>query len=77
MNREQNDYRIMNTKQQASAVSVGFCDYKDSVMRVARIIWVPTMSSKDILLQARGDHLGRVHPDQMVLEMIMRGRLVR
>jgi hypothetical protein len=35
------------------------------------------MRSKDILLQAKGDHLGQVHSDQMVLEMIRRGRLVR
>ncbi len=51
----------MNTKQQASAVPLEFCDYKDSVMSVARILQVPTMHSKDILLQAKGDHLGRVH----------------
>ncbi len=31
---------------------------------------------RDILLQAKGDHLDRVHSDQMVLEMIRRGRLV-
>jgi hypothetical protein len=31
----------------------------------------------DILHQAKGDHLGRVHSDQMVLETIRRGRLVR
>jgi hypothetical protein len=37
----------MNTKQQASAVPVGFCDYKDSVMRVAGMLWVPTMHSRD------------------------------
>jgi hypothetical protein len=58
MNRKQNEYRIMNTKQQASAVVVGFHDYKGSLMRVARILRVPTMRSKDILLQAMGDHLG-------------------
>jgi hypothetical protein len=64
-------------KQQTSAVPVRFRDYKDSVMRVAGILWVPTMPSRDILLQAKGDHLGRVHSDQMVLEMIRRGRQVR
>jgi hypothetical protein len=52
MNRKQNKYRITNTKQQASAVAVGFQDYKDSVMRVVGILWVPTMRSKDILLPA-------------------------
>jgi hypothetical protein len=31
------------------------------------------MRSKDILLQAKGDHLGQVHSDQMVLEMIRGG----
>jgi hypothetical protein len=31
----------------------------------------------DILLQAKGDHLDQVHSDQMVLEMIRQGRLVR
>jgi hypothetical protein len=35
------------------------------------------MNSKYILLQAIGDHLGRVHSDQMVLEMIRQARLVR
>jgi hypothetical protein len=44
----------VNTKQQASAVPLEFRDYKDSVMRVARILQVPTMRSKDILLQAKG-----------------------
>jgi hypothetical protein len=38
MNRKQNEYRITNMKQQASAVPVEFRDYKDSVMRVARIL---------------------------------------
>jgi hypothetical protein len=37
---------------------------------------VPSMRSKDILLQAKGDHLGLVHSDQVVLKMIMWGRLV-
>jgi hypothetical protein len=32
----------------------GFHDYKHSVMKVAGILWVPTMRSKDILLQAMG-----------------------
>ncbi len=43
-------------------------------MRVAGILQVPTMHSRDILLQAKGDYLDS---DQMVLEMIRRGRLVR
>jgi hypothetical protein len=34
---------------------------------------VPTMCSRDILHQAKGDHLDRVHSDQMVLEMTCRG----
>jgi hypothetical protein len=67
----------MNTKQQASAALVKFHDYKNSVIGVARILRVPTMRSRDILLQVKGGHLGRVHSDQMVLEMIMRGSLVR
>jgi hypothetical protein len=67
----------MNTKQRTSAVVVKFHDYKDSVMRVTGILRVPTMRSRDILLQANGDHLGKVHSDQMVLKMIRRGRLVR
>jgi hypothetical protein len=67
----------MNIKQQASAEPVKFYDYKNRVMRVAGMLWVPTMPSRDILLQATGDHLGRVHSDQMVLKMIRWGRLVR
>jgi hypothetical protein len=35
------------------------------------------MCSKDILVQAKGDHLDRVHSDQMVLEMIRLRRLVQ
>ncbi len=66
----------MNTKQQANAVPVEFRDYKDSVMRVAGILWVPTMRSRDILLQAKRDLRGRVHSYQMFLEMIRWGRLV-
>jgi hypothetical protein len=34
------------------------------------------MHSRDILCKAKGDHLGQVHSDQMVLEMIRRERLV-
>ncbi len=63
MKRKLKEYRITNTKQQACAVPVKFHDYKDSVMRVAGILWVPTMHSRDILLQAKGDHLGQVHSD--------------
>jgi hypothetical protein len=77
MNSKQNKYRITNMKQQASAIPVEFHDYKDSDMRVAGILWVPTMHSRYILQQAKGDHLGRIHSDQMVLKMIRRGRLVR
>jgi hypothetical protein len=76
MNRKQNEYRTTNTKQWASAVLVKFCDYKNSVIRVAGILCVPTMRSRDILLQAKGDHPGRIHSDQMVLEMIIREKLV-
>ncbi len=32
-------------------------NYNDSVTKVARRLWVPTMRSRDILLQAKGDHL--------------------
>ncbi len=42
-------------KQQAIAVQVKFRDYKDSVMREAVILWVPTMLPRDILLQAKGE----------------------
>jgi hypothetical protein len=42
-------------------------------MRAAGILWVPTMCSGDILHQAKGDHLDRVHSDQIVLEMIKGG----
>jgi hypothetical protein len=45
---------MTNTKLQASAVLVKFHDYRDSVMRVAGMLRVPTMRSRDILLQARG-----------------------
>jgi hypothetical protein len=76
-NRKLNEYSITNTKQHASVILVEFYGYKDSVMRVAGLLWVPTMHSRDILLQAKRDHLDRVHSDQMVLEMIRRGRLVR
>ncbi len=34
-----------------------FHNYKDSVMRAARILRVPTMYLKDILHKAEGDHL--------------------
>jgi hypothetical protein len=60
-----------------SAIPVGFRDYKDSVMGVTGILRVPTMCSRDILLQVKGHQLGRVHSDQMVLERIRPGRLVR
>ncbi len=60
-----------------SAVPVIFHNYNDSATSVARRLQVPTMRSRDILLQAKGDHLDRVHSDQMVLKMIRQGRLVR
>jgi hypothetical protein len=47
-----------------------------SVIRAAGTLWVPTMHSRDILQQAKGYHLYLVHSDQMVLEIIRRGRLV-
>jgi hypothetical protein len=37
---------------------------------------VPVMYSRNILQQAKGDHLDQVHSDQIVLEMIRWGRLV-
>jgi hypothetical protein len=37
-------------KQQASAVPVEFYDCKDIVMRVGRILWVPIMRSRGIIL---------------------------
>ncbi len=60
-----------------SAVPVESHTYNDSVTRVARRLQVPTMCSRDILLQANGYHLSRVQSDQMVLEMIRGVRLVR
>jgi hypothetical protein len=41
-------------------------------MRVAGILRVPSTYSRDILHQAKGDHLDQVHSDQMVLKMISR-----
>ncbi len=38
------------------AVPVKFHNYNDSVRRVVGILRVPTMSSREILLQAKGDH---------------------
>jgi hypothetical protein len=60
-----------------SAVPVKFHNYNDRFMRVAGILWVPTMRFRDFLLQAKGDHLDHVYSDQMVIEMIRRERLVR
>ncbi len=57
-----------------SAVLVKFHNYNE---RLARIWQVPTMRSRDILLQAKGDQLDQVRSDQVVLEMIRRGRLDR
>ncbi len=44
--------------------------------KVARIIRDTTMHSKDILRKAKGDHLDRVHSDQIVLQTIRWGRLI-
>jgi hypothetical protein len=46
-------------------------------MTAAGILRVPTMHSRGILLQAKGDHLDQVHSDQMFLKMIRQGRLVQ
>ncbi len=59
-----------------SAVPVEFHNYKDSVMKAAGTLRVPTKHSRDILHKAKEDHLDRVHSDQMVLKMII-GRLVQ
>ncbi len=59
------------------AILVKFCNNDDSVTRAARILWVPTMRSRDILLHAKGDHLDQVHLDETVLEKIKLGRLVQ
>ncbi len=60
-----------------STLLVKFQNQKHNVERAAGIFWVPTMRSRDILQQDKGDHLDQVHSDQMVLEMIRWGRLVR
>jgi hypothetical protein len=39
------------------------------------INWVSYHALKGHIAQAKGDHLDRVHSDQVVLEMIRRGRL--
>jgi hypothetical protein len=46
-------------------------------MRADGTLRVPTMRSRDNLQQAEGDHLDRVHSDQMILKMIGPGRLAR
>jgi hypothetical protein len=53
-----------------SAVQGKFYNYNDKVVRVAGRLWAPTMRSRNILLQAKGDHLDQVHSDQMVLKVI-------
>jgi hypothetical protein len=63
--------------QQHSSVQVEFHNNKDSFLRAAEILQAPTMCSRDILQQAKGDHLDRVHSVQMVLKMIRQGRLVQ
>jgi hypothetical protein len=40
-------------------------------------VTLPTSALKGYPAAGQGDHLDRVHSDQMVLEMIRRGRLVR
>jgi hypothetical protein len=40
------------------------------------LIGDPTMHSRDVLRNAKGDHFDRVHSDQMVLKMIRWERLV-
>ncbi len=45
------------------AVPVESHNCNDSITRVAGRLRVPTMHSRDILHQAKGDHLGRVHSD--------------
>ncbi len=40
-------------RQQASAVPVEFCDYKNNVMRIVGRLWVPSIRSRNILLQAK------------------------
>jgi hypothetical protein len=60
-----------------SSVPVEIHNYNDRVMRVAGRLQVPTMHSGGILLQAKGDHLDRVHSDKMVLKKIRQGSLVR
>ncbi len=47
----------VTTYQPPSAVPVEFHTYKDSVMRPAGILLVPAMRSRDILHQAKRDHL--------------------
>jgi hypothetical protein len=66
---------FVTSYQPHSAVPVVFQNHNESVMRAAGILRVPTMHSGDILQQAKGDHLGRVHSDHMILEMIRQGRL--
>jgi hypothetical protein len=55
----------------SSTVFLG--EYKE---KVAGINWVSYYDSRDMLHKAKWDHLDRVHSDQMVLEMIRRGKLV-
>jgi hypothetical protein len=45
-------------------------------MRVARISWGHTGSSRVIFRKAKGHHLDRVHSDQKLLKIIRQGRLV-
>ncbi len=77
LGKPQNPPAALLLSNRPSALPVKFHNYNDSVKRVAGRLRVPTMHSRDILLQDKGDHLGQVHSDQMVLEMIRCGRLVR
>jgi hypothetical protein len=42
-------------------------------MKVAEISLGPTGHSRDTVRKAKGDHLGRIHSDQKVLEVIRWG----
>jgi hypothetical protein len=60
-----------------SAVPVKSHNYNDSVTSVAGRLRLLLFAQGKFCLKPRGDHLGWAHSDQMVLEMIRRGRLVR
>ncbi len=54
----------------ASAVPVKFHNCNDSVTRVAGDYGFLLCAQRTSCIRPKGDHLGRVRPDQMVLEMI-------